>query len=45
MNSMMFEHAKYIAVSSANIRIFPNVQQFARSFIYRINSKGPRTEP
>ena len=45
MSSFIYEHSKYMAVSSAKILILPCMQQFAKSFIYRMNSRGPSTEP
>ena len=40
----MLEHSKYMAVLSAKIQIFPGRQQFARLFMYKMKSSGPRTE-
>ena len=45
VSSSMFEHSKYMALSSAKMLILPSIQQFARSLMYRINSSGPSTEP
>ena len=48
MNSAMLEQAKYTAVSSAKILILilsGRELHFAKSLIYRINKRGPRTDP
>ena len=34
-----------ILVSSANILISPNLQQFTKSLIYIKNKRGPKTDP
>ena len=45
ISSFMLENSKYMAVSSAKILILPSMQQFARSFRCKMNSRGPSTEP
>ena len=46
LKSAILEQAKYTAVSSANILILIfSLEQFTRSFIYKMNKRGPRTEP
>ena len=45
LKSAILEQAKYMAVSSANILIFFSLEQFTKSFIYKINKRGARTEP
>ena len=43
--SSLVLHLKKIVVSSAKIRKLPMLHALKRSFMYNINSKGPRTDP